>query len=456
MNQKLIDFKNNVKGKSVTVLGIGVSNTPLIEYLVNCGAKVSACDKRDEEALGDVAQKMKNLGVTLHLGADYLNHIDGSIVFKTPGMRFDLPELQAARARGAEVTSEMEVLFDLCPGQIIAVTGSDGKTTTTSLINEMLQREGYHTYLGGNIGTPLLSKIDEMTEKDKVVLELSSFQLHTMRKSPSVAVITNLSPNHLDWHTGMEEYLDAKKNIFRYQTTSERVILNYDNEITRACGKEALSEVVYFSRQNDVDGIAIRDGVIYYGQEPVLEVSDIFLPGVHNIENYMAAIGAVWGLVKRETIVEVAKTFRGVAHRIEPVRELDGVRYYNDSIASSPSRTTAGLNSFDQKVILIAGGYDKKIPFDEFGYVLKDHVKALVLMGNTADKIEAAVKNAYEGAQTMPTFRVECMEDAVEAAKREAESGDIVMLSPACASFDKYKNFEERGNHFKRIVENLS
>ena len=455
MTEKITEFHQKLKGARVTVLGIGVSNTPLIRYLVAYGAKVSACDKRGEEDLGDVAAELRSLGVTLHLGEDYLGHIDGDMVFKTPGMRYDTPELLAAKARGAEVTSEMEVLFDLCPAEIIAVTGSDGKTTTTTLIHEMLKREGYHTYLGGNIGTPLLSRIDEMKESDKVVLELSSFQLHTMKKSPKVAVITNLSPNHLDWHKGMEEYLDAKKNIFRYQGEGDRLVLNYDNETTRACGKEAAAEVVYFSRQSAVDGVAIRDGVIFVGEEAVLPVDDIFLPGVHNVENYMAAIGAVWGLVKKETVIEVAKNFRGVPHRIEPVREADGVKYYNDSIASSPSRTAAGLNAFSQKVILIAGGYDKKIPFSEFGFVVKDHVKTLILMGNTADKIEEAVKAAFGGAPTMPVFRAECMEEAVKIARREAREGDVVLLSPACASFDKYKNFEERGNHFKKVVEEL-
>ena len=455
MQEKLREFHSRICGEAVTVLGIGVSNTPLIEYLVKYGAKVSACDKREEDALGEVAAHLKDLGVTLHLGKDYLKHIDGNLVFKTPGMRYDLPELNQARDRGAEITSEMEVLFELCPSTIIAVTGSDGKTTTTTLIHEMLSREGYHTYLGGNIGTPLLTKVDEMKPEDIVVLELSSFQLHTMKKSPHVAVITNLAPNHLNWHTDMEEYLDAKKNIFRYQQATDRLILNYDNEITRACADESQGETVFFSRLHAVDGISIKDGVICYGEETVLPVSDIFLPGVHNVENYMAAIGAVWGLVKKETVCEVAKTFRGVAHRIEPVRELDGVKYYNDSIASSPSRTTAGLNAFDQKVILIAGGCDKKIPFDDFGFVVKDHVKALILMGETADKIEQAVLAACGNEAPMPIFRVDSMEEAVLAAKGAAHEGDVIMLSPACASFDKYKNFEERGNHFKRIVEGL-
>ena len=456
MQEKLSEFHSRIRGEKVTVLGIGVSNTPLIEYLVRYGALVSACDKREESALGDVAVRLREMGVTLHLGPDYLKHIDGNLIFKTPGMRFDIPELNAARERGAEVTSEMEVLFELCPAEILAVTGSDGKTTTTTLIREMLQREGYHTYLGGNIGTPLLSKVDEMKPEDKVILELSSFQLHTMKKSPHVAVITNLAPNHLDWHTGMDEYLDAKKNIFRNQSSADRLILNYDNELTRACGAECPSEAVYFSRQNQIDGIFLKDGVIFYGEEEVLPVSEIFLPGAHNVENYMAAIGAVWGMVKKETVREVARTFHGVPHRIEPVREIAGVRYYNDSIASSPSRTTAGLNTFDQSVILIAGGYDKKIPFDQFGFVVKDHVKKLILMGNTADKIEKAVKNACGGVPSMPVFRADSMEEAVAIAGREATEGDVVLLSPACASFDKYKDFEERGNHFKRVVEGLS
>lgn len=455
MNTKLVEFKNKMCGEKVTVLGVGVSNQPLIKYLVACGARVDACDKRDEAALGEIAEELRALGVTLFLGEDYLEHINGNIVFKTPGMRFDLPQILAAKERGAKITSEMEVFFELCPGQIFAITGSDGKTTTTTLIYEMLKAQGYHCYLGGNIGTPLLDKVDEMTTDDKVVVELSSFQLHTMHQRASVAVMTNLSPNHLDVHKSMEEYIDAKKNIFLYQIEGDRLIVNYDNDITRPFYDEAKGEAIYFSRQNSVEGIDISDGMIRYHGEPVLAVREIFLPGVHNIENYMAAIGAVWGIVDVEKIQHVAKTFRGVPHRIEPVRELGGVRYYNDSIASSPTRTTAGLRSFEQKVILIAGGYDKKIPFDEFGVTLKEHVKKLILMGDTAEKIEKAVKAACGEDATMPIFHAENMEEAVKIAKSEAVDGDIVLLSPACASFDKYKNFEERGNHFKRLVEEL-
>ncbi len=456
MNKRLEEFKNKMNGARVTVLGIGVSNRPLISYLVSCGAHVSACDKKTEQELGEIAETLQEMGVTLHLGEDYLRHIDGDIVFKTPGMRFDIPELEAARTRGAEVTSEMEVLFDLCPSQILAVTGSDGKTTTTTLIYEMLRKEGYHCYLGGNIGTPLLDQIDAMKPEDKVVLELSSFQLHTMRKSPSVAVVTNLAPNHLDKHKDMAEYVDAKKNIFRYQSAEDRLILNADNDLTRSFYGEAVGEAVLFGRKDSSAGIHIASGVIYYGEEAVLKVADIGIPGEHNVENFMAAIGAVWGLVSKETIQSVAKTFPGVAHRIEFVRELLGVRYYNDSIASSPSRTHAGLLSFNQKVILIAGGKDKKVPYDSLGYDIKDHVKVLIVMGDTAEVITDTTVNACGGEAVMPIYHADSMEDAVKHAKEVAKDGDIVILSPASTSFDRYDNFEERGNHFKKVVEELA
>lgn len=459
MDMTTTEWKKNAEGKEMAVIGIGVSNLPLIRFLVNCGAKVTAHDRRTAEQLEETYYELKDLGVSMVLGEHYLDEISdkADMVFKTPGIRFDVPALQAAEKRGAKITSEMELFFELCPARKIAVTGSDGKTTTTSLIYDMLCRSGYTCYLGGNIGHPLMGEIEEIQSDDIVVLELSSFQLHTMKQSPDIAVVTNVTPNHLDWHKDFQEYVDAKKAVFAYQNEDGKVVLNYDNEITREFGKNRDGAIYFSSHEILKNGyclqgqeiVNMKDGEV---QRSVLDIRDIFIPGMHNVENYMAAIAAVDSFVNDSVIQETAGEFHGVPHRIEFVRELNGVRYYNDSIASSPARTTAGLKSFgEQKVVLIAGGYDKKIPFDEFGEVVNDHVKKLVLVGLTSEKIETAVKDAknFDG---LPIYRCMSFVDAVQTARMIAEPGDIVLLSPACASFDLFKNFEVRGNTFKELV----
>ncbi len=457
MSSKLQQYLEGLKGKRVAVLGIGVSNQPLIRLLASAGIAVTACDKRERSAFDGIIEELEGLGARFCLGEDYLEHLDGmDVIFRTPGMRPDLPQLVKAAGQGAEITSEMEVFLSVCPCRILAVTGSDGKTTTTSILAGLLKAEGYTTHVGGNIGTPLLDRAGEMEDTDLVVLELSSFQLMTMKQSPNVAVVTNLSPNHLDVHKGMEEYVEAKKNLFLHQSVEDKLILNADNPITASFVSEGRGEVVTFSRLGDQADITVQDGVICRRGEPVLPVKDILIPGVHNVENYMAAIAASEGLVSDETILAFAKTFGGVAHRIELVREVNGVRYYNDSIASSPTRTIAGLRSFAQKVILIAGGYDKNIPYDDLGPEVVASVSRLILVGATAPKIRAAVEGAegYDPAD-LPIEEYFTLSDAVNAAHRAAKPGDVVLLSPASASFDQFKNFEQRGNAFKQFVTQL-
>ena len=454
----LREYLNSIKDATVAVVGIGVSNTPLIEMLAQNGIAVTACDRRNRDALGDVAAHLEELGVTLQLGDDYLEGLHQDIIFRTPGLRPDVPQLQRAVEQGSELTSEMEVFFKVCPCPIIAVTGSDGKTTTTTIIAELLKAAGNTVHVGGNIGHPLLCEAGEMLSTDYAVLELSSFQLMTMDCSPHIAVITNLAPNHLDVHRDMAEYVAAKENIFRHQGAGDIAIFNQDNDITREQGNRANGRVRFFSRREELsDGVFLRGDTIISrrGDEErtIMTTADIKLPGVHNVENYMAAIAAVDGLVPDDVIVSFARSFGGVEHRIELVRTWRGIRFYNDSIASSPSRTIAGLRSFPEKVILIAGGYDKHIPFDVLGPEIVDHVKLLVLCGATAEKIEAAVKAA-------PGYRPGCpeiihaspFEAAVLAARDRAVSGDVVTLSPACAAFDQFKNFMERGKTFKAIV----
>lgn len=456
------EYLASLKGKKAAVLGIGVSNTPLIKMLLRAGVKVTACDKNPRERLGEVADELESLGAELCLGEGYLDHLKHDVIFRTPGMRPDLPQLTAAVERGTVLTSEMEVFFEVCPCPIIAVTGSDGKTTTTTIIAKLLEAAGYNTYLGGNIGKPLLADTVGMEEGDIAVVELSSFQLMTMKRSPHIAVVTNLAPNHLDVHTSMSEYVAAKENIFRYQTAGDKVILNQDNDITRGFGAGVPAGKTMFSRRELLDpGVCVKNGAIWVNgadgtRREVLPLADILLPGEHNVENYMAAIAAVDGLVPDAVIRSFAASFGGVEHRIELVRELNGVKYYNDSIASSPSRTIAGLRSFRQKVILIAGGYDKHIPFEPLGPEIIEHVKELVLTGDTALKIGAAVENApgYEAGKPGITV-IDDFEQAVLTAHNLAQPGDIVILSPACASFDKFKNFAQRGETFKRIVHEL-
>ncbi len=462
MAEKYRSYFENLKGKSVAVIGIGVSNLPLIYMLLDCGACVTARDKKSPEELGGTYQELISRGARIIAGSEYLEGLTEEIIFKTPGMRFDVSELVRAREQGSTVTSEMEVFMELCPAKVFAVTGSDGKTTTTTLIYEMLSKAGYRCHVGGNIGAPLLPKIAQIGEKDMVVLELSSFQLHTMRKSPDVAVITNLSPNHLDVHKSMEEYVDAKRNIYRYQEPSSRLVLNRDCTLSDEIYEEnAKREGLWcFSKApHEQDGAyLIGDDIIVRenGCDTfVMKRSDIRIPGIHNVENYLAASAAVWGHVSKETILEVARSFGGVEHRIEFVRELDGVRYYNDSIASSPTRMMAALASFDEKLIVIAGGYDKKIPFEPMSDAVIDRVKMLVLIGQTSDKIEAAIRSnpRYDGKPEI--VRADSFEDAINRARAAAGPGDVVILSPACASFDLFKNFALRGDTFKKIVNGL-
>ncbi len=454
----LCDYLQSIQNKSVAVIGIGVSNTPLIRLLLSSGIDLTACDKRTREDLGELGDELEEKGCKLQLGESYLQGLHQDIIFRTPGLRPDVPELLAAIERGSALTSEMEVFFEVCPCPIIAVTGSDGKTTTTTIIAELLKAAGNTVHVGGNIGNPLLCEADTMKPNDYAVLELSSFQLMTMKRSPHIAVVTNLAPNHLDMHHGMEEYVASKENIFRHQGEGDIAVFNLDNNITREQATRAVGKVLQFSRKKETaEGVFLRGEDIIVrkngAERKLMTTDDICIPGVHNVENYMAAIAALDGLVPDDVIVKFAREFGGVEHRIEWVRTYHGVKFYNDSIASSPSRCIAGLRSYNQKVILIAGGYDKHIPFDVLGPEIVEHVKLLVLCGATADKIRAAVENAPTYRENFPKI-IEVMpfEKAVETARDLAEDGDIVTLSPACAAFDQFKNFMVRGKTFKAIV----
>ena len=460
---KIEQYFHWMQTKQVAFIGTGVSHNDLIALFLRKGIRVTICDRKTEEQMGEAYTKFKELGAEFDLGDGYLEHLTNyDVVFRTPGMYFNNPALTAARKQGVIITSEMETFFDLCPCRIYGVTGSDGKTTTTTLISEMLAKTGCRVYKGGNIGKALLPLIETIREEDAAVVELSSFQLISMRRSPDVAVITNISPNHLDVHGTMEEYIGCKVNLIAHQNAYSKTVLNLDNAQTAALAEQVRGRLLWFTRQQKPERGTFLDaeGWLCYAEagktQRIVRAEDIRIPGLHNVENYLAAIAAVWGEVPAETIVEVAKTFGGVEHRIEFVRELDGVKWYNDSIATSPTRVLAGLRSFNQRLIVIAGGYDKKIPFEPMAETVNQRVKILILMGVTAPKIEKAVTEdpSYDPAK-LQIVHAASMEEAVQEAKELAQPGDIVTLSPACASFDLYPNFEARGQHFKNLVKEL-
>ena len=458
MKKPFEEFKEFIKNKNVAVVGIGVSNIPLIKFLVKLGANVTAFDKKTKDELGDIAEEFEKINVKLELGENYLDNLTGfDVVFKTPSMRIDCDALLRVKKEGAYITSEMEEFVRYCKGKIFGITGSDGKTTTTTIISKLLIEQGYKTWVGGNIGTPLFSNIEEIKEDDKVVLELSSFQLMTMNSPIDVAVVTNLAPNHLDMHKDMEEYIDSKKNIFLYQSENDILVINRENDITHSFVNEAKGKVVEFSSKREIEnGAYLKNNILYLNSKEICKKEDIVIKGIHNVENYLAAFLATQNDVSIEVMRKVAMNFTGVEHRCELVREVDGVKYYNDSIASSPTRTLAGLKAFEKKVILISGGYDKHIPFEPLAEEGYPYIKELILLGATKEKIkEAFDKVSREKGLKISINMVSTLEEAVLKAKELSESNDIVTLSPACASFDMFANFMIRGNRFKEIVNNL-
>lgn len=461
---KIQAFFEDMRQKKVAFIGTGVSHTELITLFREKGIAVTVCDKRSAEQFQEVYDKLSALGVQFLLGEAYLDALtEFDVIFRTPGMYFNNPALTRAREAGVVVTSEMEVFFDLCPCKIYAVTGSDGKSTSTTLIAEILAASGKTVHKGGNIGRALLPVIETIKEEDVAVVELSSFQLISMRKSPDAALITNITPNHLDVHGTMEEYTECKINLIAHQNAFSRTVLNLDNEGTKALAPLVRGRLNWFTRREMPErGTFLReDGMLCYTEKgevtPVVQMEDIRIPGMHNVENFLGVIAALWGDVQIPEIVKVAREFGGVEHRIEFVREVGGVKWYNDSIATSPTRVLAGLRSFSQRIIVLAGGYDKKIPFEPMAETVCERVKLLILTGVTAEKIEKAVTSApnYD-PEKIRILHAETMEEAVEIAYREAKNGDIVTLSPACASFDRYPNFEARGHHFKRLVKELT
>jgi UDP-N-acetylmuramoylalanine--D-glutamate ligase len=444
----LLEYAKTFKDKKVGFIGLGVSNTPILRLLMQAGA---VCSVRDMKALPpEEAETLTREGVAIQCGETYLEGIDEEYLFLSPAVRSDLPKLAEAKERGTVLTNEMEEFFRLCPCPIIAVTGSDGKTTTTTLIAKLLEAEGKTVHLGGNIGRNLLCELDAMTKDHFAVVELSSFQLMKMTRSPMIAVVTNISPNHLNWHVDMEEYVSAKESIFLFQQAENKLIVNKDDSYAARCASKAKGKVKFTSGKEKAD-VWFDERGIYRGETLVVKDTEIRLVGIHNRYNYAQAICATEGLVSDEVIRKVARDFGGVEHRCEFVREKDGVKYYNSSIDSSPTRTAACVNSFKVPLVVICGGYDKNIPLEPLGELFPGRVKHAVLCGATSEKIQKVLDAVGYTAYT----RVSDFEEAVKTASSLAEAGDCVVLSPAAASFDMFKNFAVRGETFKKLVQEL-
>ena len=462
-NKKLQEFNEYIKYRKVAIIGLGVSNLPLLDYLYENKANVTIFDERNiDEIPKEVLDKMTQYNFGFYFGNNSLENLKGfNIIFRSPSCLPTRPELQEEEKNGAIVTTEIEMLMKMAPCKIIGVTGSDGKTTTTSLINSILQKANYNTFLGGNIGTPLFTKLKDIKPDDIIVLELSSFQLMGMEISPDIAVITNITPNHLNIHKDYNEYIDAKKNIFKYQDENGIVVLNYDNEITRKLAKDAKSKVIFFSSNEKLEnGFIVDENVIKECEDKIrkhiLSSKDVLLRGKHNYENIATALAATNTLVDTDIAVQAIKEFKPVEHRLEFIKEIDGVKWYNDSVSSSPTRTIAGLYSFDEDIVLIAGGYDKNLDYKPIAKPILEKVKSLILLGQTSGKIFDEVKEESERQnKNIDIYMCENLEETVSLAKKVSKKGEVVLFSPASASFDMFKNFADRGNKFKNIVNNL-
>jgi len=465
INEKLKQFNNYIKGKKIAIVGLGVSNRDLIDYLYEYGANVTVFHNKEIEKLDtQITQKLEKYNFDYYFGEDALSNLKGfSIIFRSPSGLPTIPEFVEEVKNGALLTTEIEMLIKLAPCKIIGITGTEGKTTTSSIIHAIIKEAGYNCYLGGNIGTPLFTKISEMTPDDIIILEMSSFQLMDMDVSPEISVVTNIYPDHLNIHSSYEEYREAKKNIFKYQNENDIVILNYDNEFTKEFAKEANGKVILFSSTEKLsDGYIYdkNDGTLKFCDDGIrrhiLNRNDIKLRGIHNYENICTALAATSSLVDIDTQVKAIKEFNGVEHRLEFVKETNGVKWYNDSIGTSPTSTIAGLNAFDENIILLAGGSDKGLDYKEVGEAIIKKVGILILTGPTAPLIEEATKNALaKSNKDVKIYHCKSLEEAVNLANEVSKIGDIVLLSPASASFDAFKNFAERGEKFKEYVTNL-
>ena len=475
-------FLKGIEGKRAAIVGIGVTNVPLIRFLAAHGVRITACDQKQEDSLASELRSLAGLDVQYLLGPGYLDALPGfDMVYLSPGVNPGQPEIEAARRAGVAISSEIDLVLRLSAAPTVGITGSSGKTTTTTLAGLILREDarrhhpGRQVLVGGNIGAPVIERVLTVGPDDLIVLELSSFQLKLLEVSPNVAAVLNVTPNHLDVHPSMDDYVWSKENIVRYQSDDDWAVLGADNDITQLMAERAPGRIMFFSASRSVPRGAFLDndrlvmrwragagsgrsagsGGSGVGDTVVARRSDLKIPGLHNVQNALAAIAVCAAVgADPEAMRDAIASFSGVEHRLEPAGEIGGVIFINDSIATTPSRTIAALLAMERPTVLIAGGYDKHLPFDEMAQLALGKVHTVSLVGVTADKIERAFEEAAEraGAEPPAIIREDTFREAVEAARLASRPGDVVLLSPACASYGLFRNFEERGRTFKQLV----
>lgn len=465
MNKKYQDFILELKTKKIAIIGAGVSNLPLIKILNEEQCDITVFDKKELTSMEEeTAKYIRDNEIKNSLGDNYLENLEGfEVIFRSPSMLPTNSYLEKEKNRGAIITTEIEQVIKMAPCPIIGVTGSKGKTTTTTIIYNILVGLGKSTYLGGNIGTPLFSKLNEMKENDIVVLELSSFQLMNMMVSPHISVITNISPDHLDVHGSYQEYIDAKKYIFKHHTDKDIVVLNLDDKIVNKFAEEVKGEIRYFKNKTKDksilrDNYVLRDKFIEYNDEAVIDTSKLLLRGDHNYLNICAALNAVKDYinVSNEELEKIIMNIKGVHHRLEFVRDINGVKWYNDSASTTPDKSLAGINAFEEDIVLIAGGYDKNISYEPLAKPILDKVSKLILFGDTRDKIyNEVMKESKKTGKNIPIYLLDSLEEVISVANEVSVSGEVVLFSPASASFDMFKNAYQRGDLFKSFVEKI-
>lgn len=460
MNQKLEEFKKELKKMKIAIIGAGVSNLPLLTYLNHLGCDITLFDQKSLEDMKlETKQLLEKEKVQFYGGKNYLESLVGfDIIFRSPSFLPTNKYLRKEKERGAIITTEVEQVIRLTPAKVIGITGSKGKTTTTTIINHILTNLGYHTYLGGNIGVPLFNQLDHMIEEDIVVLELSSFQLMEMSVSPSISIITNISPDHLDIHKNYEEYINAKKYIFKNQTKDDILVLNKDDKIVKEFSKEAVGKIRYFGTKDIENNYYLEEEFIKYQGKGIIDTRKLLLKGKHNYLNICAALNAIHDYIQKnqDKLEDILTKLNSVSHRLEFVREINGVKWYNDSASTTPDKTLAGINAFDCDIVLIAGGYDKNISYAPLAKPILENVSKLILFGNTKDKIyNEVIAEKKRQKKDLEIYVMDTLEEVVEVAYQVSKKGEVVLFSPASASFDMFQNAYQRGDLFKGLVRQL-
>jgi UDP-N-acetylmuramoylalanine--D-glutamate ligase len=478
----VIDLKQldrlDFAGKNVTVVGLGIEGVDFVRYLARRGANVTISDSKPPDKLADRLQDVEGLPVSLSLGRNDAAAVsEADAVFVSQSVPLDLPAIRQARERGIPLHSMVGLFLELAPGPVVGITGSSGKTTTTALVAEMLRADERPVFVGGNIGVGLLEHLPSLRPYTWSVLEVSHTQLQLVDRSPHIAAVLNITPNHLD-RFSWEDYCRLKSNLIRYQTLEDIAILGYDDPETRALGSMVRGRLLWFTMQDSIsprqdhiaprprsgrgeggEGVYVRNGVatarLDGRDEPLFPLASVALRGRHNQENAVAAAAiAVACGVSPDAIAVAAAAFQGVPHRLEYVGELAGAKYYNDSIATTPERTLAGLRSFEEPVVLLLGGRDKQLPLDDMAREALRRCRAVVLFGESAGLLQKAL-GRQSNKRNVPIARVETLAEAVSSARQMAQPGDVVLLSPACTSYDAYENFEQRGEHFRKLLQEV-